>query len=129
MAVLAAASALVAPASAPRCDVPDHWPHTRDAAWLWQSLRKAGWTDIGCTGSAFVISIPGPRSGGDAYLWAVGARRVPRPFWEPASRWFGVAGVRVHGTRVRASWRACRRIEWIQSGPTSGQLPPIRRLG
>jgi hypothetical protein len=53
------------------CAVPGEWPRTRDAAWLWNRLRAAGYRDIGCTGSAFVVGYGGPGLyGHDFYISA-----------------------------------------------------------
>jgi hypothetical protein len=110
--------ALLAPAV--DCSVPGEWPRTRDAAWLWSTLHRVGYGDVGCTGSAFVV---GGR-GRDLYIWAFTAARL-RP---ESRRYRTIAGVRVYGNAIRVSWRAGRRNVWVEQGPTTGRLPPLRVL-
>ena len=104
------------------CSVPGTWPHTRDAEWLWRRLHRAGYDDIACTGSAFVIDYGGPGLWGhDLYIWAFTAPRLGRE----SGRYRIVAGVRVYGRAVRVSWCAGRRNVWLEQGPTSWKLPPL----
>jgi hypothetical protein len=117
VAALVAAALL---AGAP-CSQPGEWPHTRDAAWLYQALRQTGYRRIGCTGSAFVIGRPRH----DLYVWAFSAPRLSR---EPGMRASRVAGVRVYWNRIRAVWRAGRRNVWVEAGPTTDRLPRPARL-
>jgi hypothetical protein len=107
------------------CSLPGEWPHTRDAAWLSHALERAGFHEPDCTGSAFVVDYGGPgRYGHDLYIWAVTARRlVPE-----VNRVRTIAGARVFGDRRRAVWRAGGRNVWVEGGPLSYYLPPVRVL-
>lgn len=103
------------------CSAPGTWPRTRDAAWLWNRIRAAGYRDIGCTGSAFVVDYGGIGMWGhDLYISAFTS---PAPSSE-SRRYRVIAGVRVYGRAVRLAWRAGRRNVWLASGPTSYRLPP-----
>jgi len=119
LAVLFVAAALAAPAIP--CKQPGEWPHTRDAAWLAQVLHRAGYARTDCTGSAFVIRL----GGRDLYVWAFtsGSSRFPH------MRALHVGGATVHvEARLRAVWRARRRLVWVEAGPTSHYLPRLSRL-
>ena len=107
------------------CAVPGEWPRTRDAAWLWNRLRAAGYRDIGCTGSAFVVDYGGSGPyGHDLSIWAASAARL-----NPESpRYRVIEGVRVYGVSVRLAWRAGGRNLWVAAGPTSRRLPPAHVL-
>lgn len=107
------------------CAVPGEWPRTRDAAWLWNRLRAAGYRDIGCTGSAFVVDYGGPGLyGHDLYIWAFSADRRS----SESRRYRVIEGVRVYGVRIRVAWRVGVRNVWVEAGPTTRQLPPVRVL-
>jgi hypothetical protein len=107
------------------CAVPGEWPRTRDAAWLWNRLRAAGFRDIGCTGSAFAVDYGGPGPyGHDLYIWAFSAARL-RP---ESPRYRVIEGVRVYGMTVRVAWRVGGRNVWVEARPTSRQLPSARVL-
>ncbi len=124
MVSLAVVPAALALAGAP-CSVPGDWPHTRDAAWLWGALHHAGYSDIGCTGSAFIVVYPGTGVyGHDLYIWAFTAPRLVPEF----RRFRTIAGVRVYGYWHRAAWRVGRRNVWVEAGPTSYVLPHVRVL-
>jgi hypothetical protein len=106
------------------CDVPGDWPHTPDAAWLAGVLRRAGYRDVGCTGSAFDVAYEFGVPRHDFYIWAVTAPRL-----RPEIRQYRiVAGVRVYGNTVRVAWRAGRRNVWVEEGATARKLPPLRVL-
>jgi hypothetical protein len=121
LAVLFAALALTAP-----CGLPGEWPHTRDANWLWRALERAGYREPDCTGSAFVIDYGGRGLyGHDLYVSAFTSRRLVPEF----RRFRMIAGVRIYGYyEHRAVWRAGRRNVWIEGGPTTYRLPPVRVL-
>jgi hypothetical protein len=108
-----------------RCDVPGDWPRTADARWLWTRLQRAGYSEIGCTGSAFVVDYGGPGLyGHDLSIWAFTAPRLT-----PESPLYRIiAGVRVYGEKVRLAWRTGRRNVWVGQGPTARRLPPLRVL-
>jgi len=105
------------------CAVPGEWPRTKDAAWLWKRVRVAGYREIGCSGSAFIVDYGGMgQYGHDLYVWAFSA---PRLAVDPHQRRYRViAGVRVYGSYPRVAWRAGRRNVWVESGPSSRRLPP-----
>jgi hypothetical protein len=122
--VLASLSAAFALAGVP-CPMPGAWPHTRDAAWLWGALHRAGYHDIDCTGSAFSIDYGGAGLyGHDLYIWAFTAPRLVPEF----RRFRIIAGVRAYGYWHRAAWRVGRRNVWVEAGPTAYVLPPARIL-
>jgi hypothetical protein len=108
------------------CSLPGEWPHTRDAVWLSYALDRAGFHEPDCTGSALVVDYGGPgRYGHDLYIWAVSAPRLVPEF----RRFRTIAGVRVYGYyEHRAVWRAHGRYVWVEGGPLSYYLPPIRVL-
>jgi hypothetical protein len=123
--VLAAVLAVSSPdGRAVACSLPGEWPHTADAAWLAGVLRRAGYRDVGCTGSAFDVAYDYGVPGRDFYIWAVTAPRL-----RPESPQYRIlAGVRVYGNAVRVAWRAGRRNVWVEQGPTARKLPPARVL-
>ena len=106
------------------CSVAGTWPHTADAAWLAGVLDRAGYRDVGCTGSAFDVAYEDGVPGHDFYIWATTAPRlVPE-----SSQYRILAGVRVYGNAVRVAWRAGRRNVWVEQGATARALPPRRVL-
>ncbi len=125
MATLAPVLSALTLSGAP-CAMPGEWPRTRDAGWLLRTLERAGYREPDCTGSAFVIDYGGRGLyGHDLYIWAFTARRLVPEF----RRFRTIAGVRVYGcTEHRAVWRAGRRNVWIEGGPTTNRLPPVRVL-
>ena len=115
------------------CSIAGEWPFSRDGTWLWRALRRARYTEIGCTGSAFVIRTGPALRGQDLYIWAISNRRLPgsvlynrRIYRKPAR----VRGVELYADRgrIRVVWRACGRSVWAEAGPTTRRLPPLRRL-
>src|SRR5215211_4917623 len=109
MAILAALLSAVTLPRAP-CATPGEWPHSRDAGWLLRALKRAGYREPACTGSAFVVDY-GRRGfyGHDLYISAFTA-----PLLVPEFRRFRtIAGVGVYGYyQHRAVWRAGRRNVW-----------------
>ncbi len=88
-----------------RCE----WSCSPDAAWLRKVLARAGYWDVGATGSA---------------LETVTAARKQRYFWTtPASSSSArglpevnrVAGVRVYSDGVKQAWRAQGRLVWVHA--------------
>jgi len=88
-------------------------------------IAASGFKRIGCTGSALVIDIRGRgRSGHDLYVWTSRSEKLPRY----GSRLATVEGARIHYDRLRAVWRVGARNFWIEAGPSTLKLPPLKRL-
>ena len=103
------------------CEHAGEWPQTHDAVWLARVLRRAGYAREDCTGSAFVIRLGRQ----DLYVWAFTSRLNRFPHTRTAQ----VGGASLHvEVRLRAVWRARRRLVWVEAGPTSRTLPALSRL-
>jgi hypothetical protein len=107
------------------CPEPGAWLNTADAAWTVRVIAASGFKRIGCTGSALVIDTRGVgRSGHDLYVSASRSRTLPKYGSQLAT----IEGVLIHYDRLRAVWRARARNVWIEAGPSTPKLPPLRRL-
>ena len=107
------------------CERPGDWPHTPGAAWVARVIAAAGYERTGCTGSAFVIDTGGRgRSGQDLYVWGWRGR-VPRNYSRQRVR---IGGVEIHYNRLRAVWQAREHVVWLEAGPTTRRLLPVRRM-
>jgi hypothetical protein len=113
------------PATVVRCSYPGEWPHTADAAWTARVIAASGFKRIGCTGSALVIDTGGRgRSGHDLYVWTSRSKALPKY----GSRLATIEGVLIHYDRLRAVWRVDARNVWIEAGPSTLKLLPLKRL-
>lgn len=107
------------------CPPGSEWPRTGDALWLRYRLEQTGISVTGCTGSAYVVRMPGA---GEVYVWAFGPARRSRPPTEDA-RWVReTVGTRLHGNDLRAVWIADGRYVWVEAGPTAATLPSLKDL-
>jgi hypothetical protein len=88
-------------------------------------IAASGFKRIGCTGSALVIDIRGRgQSGHDLYVWTSRSKAIPKY----GSRLATVEGARIHYDRLRAVWRVGTRNVWIEAGPSTMKLPPLKHL-
>jgi hypothetical protein len=107
------------------CAVRGEWPRTADAAWVAKVIATAGYKRTDCTGSAFVIDTGGRgRSGHDLYVWTTRSQSVP-DYASPGTR---SAGVDIQYDRIRAVWRGGSRNVWVEAGPTTRRLLPLKRI-
>ena len=106
--------------------MPGEWPHTADAAWLARVLRASGYEEFGCTGSAFVVDTGGREPyGHDLYVWTSRSSGLPRLSTFVRTT---VVGVAVWHDWLRGVWRVGTRNVWVEAGPTTRKLLPLRQL-
>jgi hypothetical protein len=116
------------------CSVHGEWARSEQARWLHSRLKRAGWTSIGCSGSAFDVFLDESSEGSDAYIWTAGPARDAATIEALGYRHAGqvdATGVWTDGTRL--VWRGGETMVYAAAGPTSlsrsaPMLDEIRRV-
>jgi hypothetical protein len=116
------------------CSVPGEWPRSEEARWLHSRLETAGWTSIGCSGSAFNVLLDESSDGADAYVWTAGPARDAATIEALGYRHAGqVDATEVWTDGTRLVWGAGDTMVYAAAGPTSlsrsaPTLDEIRRV-
>jgi hypothetical protein len=98
------------------------WACSRDADWVREVLRVAGYAERGSTGSAVVAR--SRRAG--FFIWTTQAEQPLRETARPAPLFGRLAGVPIYGDGVRVVWRAQGRNVWLEAGPRGDAKLPAR---
>lgn len=105
------------------CSSPGEWARSDDASWLHSRLTSAGWSGVGCTGSAFAIQLD---ENADAYVWTTRPVKDAQALTQSGYRDAGTVGATVvftDGTRL--VWRAGEVMVWAAAGPAAPSAPTV----